>query len=107
MPTVQSIVRSRDSCIFFTDYCVIVSLAYDYYLGRAGKAHKALHKKYNSDFVVIAPDTISINCVESIDSVFKGKYARGHFYEISAINGDSNLNTTRDYNVHTPGRKVW
>ena len=81
--------------------------ANEYRLGRHSLTVKALHKKYNSDFVRIGPHEVSIRHVQAVERIYKGKYVRGTFYEVGAVNGEFNLNTTRDYGLHTPWRRIW
>ena len=75
--------------------------------GRASLTHKKLYAQYGSDFIRVGPDEVCINNVEAIAKIYKGKYTRDPFYEMGAINGEFNLNTTRDYTNHTPGRRIW
>ena len=81
--------------------------ANEYRHGRASVTLRALHEKYKSDFVRIGPRELSINCVEAVEKIYKGKYVRGTFYEVGAANKEVNLNTARDYSVHTPWRRIW
>jgi hypothetical protein len=74
--------------------------------GRAGPTKKKLHRQYG-DFIRTGPNEISVNHVDALDKVYAGKYTRGTFYEVGAINGAFNLNTTRDYKKHTPWRRIW
>jgi len=78
-----------------------------YRTGTGGKALLELHEKYNSDIVRVGPNEVSIRSVDAVDKIFKGKYPRGTFYEVGAINGAYNLNTQRNYEVHTPWRRIW
>ncbi|KAE9378959.1 cytochrome P450 [Stipitochalara longipes BDJ] len=78
-----------------------------YRTGRGAKAFLKLHEKYNSDIVRIGPNELSIRNVDAVDKIYKGKYPRGTFYEVGAINGAYNLNTQRNYEIHTPWRRIW
>ena len=78
-----------------------------YRTGRGAKFLVELHEKYNSDIVRIGPNELSIRNVDAVDKIYKGKYPRGTFYEVGAINGAYNLNTQRNYDVHTPWRRIW
>ncbi|TGO19003.1 hypothetical protein BTUL_0006g00360 [Botrytis tulipae] len=82
-------------------------IANEYRLGRTSHTIEALHKKYKSDVVRIGPNEVSIINADAVPKVFSGKYPRGTFYEIGAINGEVNLNTTRDYGKHTLWRRIW
>ncbi|KAF7890487.1 hypothetical protein EAF00_008802 [Botryotinia globosa] len=82
-------------------------IANEYRLGRTSHTIEALHKKYKSDVVRIGPNEVSIINADAVPKVFSGKYPRGTFYEIGAINGDVNLNTTREYGKHTLWRRIW
>lgn len=73
-------------------------------IGRASITRKALHEKFNSDFIRIGPNAVSVRCVEGIEKIYKGRYPRGPFYEIAR---GSNLNSTRDYKIHQPWRRLW
>ncbi|TGO42003.1 hypothetical protein BHYA_0013g00060 [Botrytis hyacinthi] len=79
----------------------------EYRLGRTSHTIEDLHKKYKSDVVRIGPNEVSIINADAVSKIFSGKYPRGTFYEIGAINGDVNLNTTRDYGKHTLWRRIW
>ena len=81
--------------------------ANEYRLGRHSLTVKALHKKYNSDFVRIGPNEVSIRNVDAVEKIYKGRYTRGTFYEVGAINGEFNLNTTRNNKVHAVWRRIW
>lgn len=81
--------------------------ANEFRLGRASLTHKALHKKYDSDFVRIGPNELSVRCVEAVEKIYKGRYTRGTFYEVGALNGEFNLNTRRDYKVFGAWRRIW
>ena len=76
-------------------------------LGRASLTHKALHQKYDSDFVRIGPNEVSVRCVEAVEKIYKGRYTRGTFYEVGAVNGEFNLNTKRGYEVFGAWRRIW
>ncbi|TGO51495.1 hypothetical protein BCON_0160g00200 [Botryotinia convoluta] len=82
-------------------------IANEYRLGRTSHTIEALHKQYKSDVVRIGPNEVSIINADAVTKVFSGKYPRGTFYEIGAINGEVNVNTTRDYGKHTPWRRIW
>ncbi|KAF7948150.1 uncharacterized protein EAE97_003561 [Botrytis byssoidea] len=82
-------------------------IANEYRLGRTSHTIEALHKKYKSDVVRIGPNEVSITNADAVLRVFWGKYPRGTFYEIGAINGEVNLNTTRDYGKHSLWRRIW
>lgn len=45
--------------------------------------------------------------MDAVEKIYRGKYPRGTFYEVGAINGAYNLNTQRNYEVHTPWRRIW
>jgi hypothetical protein len=77
-------------------------LANEYFQGRASLTTRALHQKYQTDVVRIGPNEVSVVNVDTISKLYSGKYPRGTFYEIAAINEEANLNTTRDYAKHTP-----
>jgi hypothetical protein len=81
--------------------------ANEFRLGRASLTHKALHKKYDSDFVRIGPNEVSVRCVEAVEKIYKGRYTRGTFYEVGAVNGEFNLNTKRSYEVFGAWRRIW
>ncbi len=81
--------------------------ANEYRTGRGAKTYKKLHRLYQSDVIRVGPNEISINDVEAIPQVYGGKYPRGTFYEMGELNGEWNLNTTRDYRFHTPWRRIW
>jgi hypothetical protein len=78
-----------------------------YRTGRGAKVLLKLHEKYNSDIVRVGPNELSIRNVDAVEKIYKGKYPRGSFYEVGAINGAYNLNTQRNYDVHTPWRRIW
>ncbi|KAF7914358.1 uncharacterized protein EAF01_000764 [Botrytis porri] len=82
-------------------------IANEYRLGQTSLTIEALHKQYKSDIVRIGPNEVSIINADAVAKVFSGKYPRGTFYEIGAINGEVNVNTTRDYGKHTPWRRIW
>ncbi|KAF5870852.1 putative benzoate 4-monooxygenase cytochrome p450 protein [Botrytis fragariae] len=82
-------------------------IANEFRLGRTSYTIEALHKQYKSDVVRIGPNEVSIINADAVTEVFSGKYPRGTFYEIGAINGEVNLNTTRDYGKHTSWRRIW
>ncbi|KAF7854777.1 hypothetical protein EAF04_010345 [Stromatinia cepivora] len=82
-------------------------IANEYRLGRTSHTIEALHQRYKSDVVRIGPNEVSVVNVDAVAKVFEGKYPRGTFYEIGAVNGEFNLNTTRDYGKHTPWRRIW
>ncbi|CZS99910.1 related to pisatin demethylase cytochrome P450 [Rhynchosporium agropyri] len=82
-------------------------LANEFRTGRGSRTLVELHKKYKSDFIRIGPNQLSINKVEAVEAIFRGKYPRGSFYEVGALNGELNLNSQRDYSVHTPWRRIW
>ncbi|KAF7876990.1 uncharacterized protein EAF02_008210 [Botrytis sinoallii] len=82
-------------------------IANEYRLGRTSHTIEALHKQYESDVVRIGPNEVSIINADAVTKVFSGKYPRGTFYEVGAINGELNLNTTRDYGKHTLWRRIW
>jgi hypothetical protein len=69
-----------------------------YRTGRGAKVLLELHEKYNSDIVRVGPNELSIRNVDAIEKIYKGKYPRGRAY---------NLNTQRNYEVHTPWRRIW
>ncbi|GIK03789.1 hypothetical protein Aspvir_007863 [Aspergillus viridinutans] len=76
-------------------------------LGRTVLTLKRLHEQYDSDIIRIGPNEVSINNVEAVHTIYKGRYQRGFFYEFRASNGELNLNTTRDYAKHSAWRKIW
>lgn len=78
-----------------------------YRTGKGGYALLDLHKKYNSDIIRIGPNELSIRDVEAVERLYKGKYPRGTSYDVAKVGGAANLNTTRDYKIHTPWRRVW
>jgi hypothetical protein len=78
-----------------------------YRTGRGAKVFLTLHEKYNSDIVRVGPNELSVRNVDAVDKIYKGKYPRGTFYEVGAINGAYNLNTQRNYEIHTPWRRIW
>lgn len=78
-----------------------------YRTGRGAKVLLELHEKYNSDIVRVGPNELSIRNVDAVEKIYKGKYPRGTFYEVGAINGAYNLNTQRNYEIHTPWRRIW
>ena len=78
-----------------------------YRTGKGAKVLLEVHEKYNSDIVRVGPNELSIRNVDAVDKIYKGKYPRGSFYEVGAINGAYNLNTQRNYDVHTPWRRIW
>jgi hypothetical protein len=78
-----------------------------YRTGQGAKVLLELHQKYNSDIVRIGPNELSIRNVDAVEKIYRGKYPRGTFYEVGAINGAYNLNTQRNYEVHTPWRRIW
>lgn len=80
--------------------------AHIYFTGRGSSTILALHKRYGN-IVRIGPNELSIIDVDAVEKVFKGKYPRGTFYEVGAINGEVNLNTVREYDLHTPWRRIW
>lgn len=84
-----------------------IYLANECRAGRASRTVSELHRKYNSDFVRIGPSELSIRNVEAVEAIFRGKYPRGTFYEVGALNKELNLNTQRDYQLHTPWRRIW
>lgn len=87
--------------------CTKLWEANEFRLGRASLTHKALHKEYNSDFIRIGPNEVSVRCVEAVEMVYKGRYPRGTFYEVGAVNGEFNLNTRRDYKFFGAWRRIW
>jgi hypothetical protein len=76
-------------------------------LGRTTQTLKRLHEKYKADVLRIGPNEVSINNVDAIQNIYRGKYPRSYFFELRAMNGELNLNTTRDYIRHTSWRKIW
>lgn len=82
-------------------------LANEFRTGRGSHTLLELHKQYNSDFIRIGPRELSIRNVEAVEAIYRGKYPRGTFYEVGAMNGEFNLNTQRDYKLHTPWRRIW
>jgi hypothetical protein len=68
---------------------------------------QALHKEYKSDFIRIGPNELSISNVDAVEKIYKGKYKRGPFYELGMMNGEFNLNTTRNNADHSPWRRIW
>jgi len=72
---------------------------------RTGRGAKVLLD--NSDIVRVGPNELSIRNVDAVEKIYKGKYPRGTFYEVGAINGAYNLNTQRNYEIHTPWRRIW
>jgi len=81
--------------------------ANEYRLGRHSLTVRELHREYNSDIVRIGPNEVSIRNVDAVEKIYKGKYTRGTFYEVGAINGEFNLNTTRNNKVHAVWRRIW
>lgn len=81
--------------------------ANEYRFGRHSLTVKDLHKKYNSDIVRIGPNEVSIRNVDAVEKIYKGRYTRGTFYEVGAINGEFNLNTTRNNKMHAVWRRIW
>lgn len=77
-------------------------IANEFRHGRASHTIEALHQQYKSDVVRIGPNEVSVINADAIAKIFLGKFPRGTFYEIGAINGEVNLNVTRDYGKHTP-----
>lgn len=47
--------------------------------------------------------------MEAVDKIFKGRYTRGPFYELGAINGEGayHMSSTRNYKFHPIWRKIW
>ncbi|PVH69840.1 hypothetical protein DL98DRAFT_369684, partial [Cadophora sp. DSE1049] len=84
-----------------------IYLANEFRTGRGSHTLLKLHNQYNSDFIRIGPRELSIRNVEAVEAIYRGKYPRGTFYEVGAINGEFNLNTQRDYKLHTPWRRIW
>ena len=82
-------------------------LANEFRTGRGSHTLLKLHKQYSSDFIRIGPRELSIRNVEAVEAIYRGKYPRGTFYEVGAMNGEFNLNTQRDYKLHTPWRRIW
>lgn len=80
--------------------------ANEFRLGRAVKTRTKLHAQYG-DFVRIGPNEVSVNNVDAVSKLYKGKYIRGPFYEYGILNIDMNLNTVRDYKYHGPWRRIW
>jgi hypothetical protein len=78
-----------------------------YRTGRGAKGLREIHEKYNSDIVRVGPNELSIRNVDAVEKIYRGKYPRGTFYEIGAINGAYNLNTQRNYEIHAPWRRIW
>jgi hypothetical protein len=81
--------------------------ANEYLHGRTAKTRKELHKKYNSDFVRVGPNEISIRCVEALEKIYKAQYPRGPFNEIGKMIGARGLSTQTDYKIHHQWRRVW
>jgi hypothetical protein len=75
--------------------------------GCASTTYKKLFAQYGSDIIRIGPNEVCVNNVDAIAKIYKGKYARGPFYEYGALNREANLNTIRDYKIHTPWRRIW
>jgi hypothetical protein len=75
-------------------------------LGRTSRTCRDLHEEYSSDVIRVGPNEISIRNVDAVEVVFKGKYPRGTLYDIGKMKGEFDVNSTRDYNVHGPGRKL-
>jgi len=75
--------------------------------GIATSTLQALHKQYNSDFIRIGPNELSISNVDAVEKIYRGKYERGPFYELGIMNGEFNLNTTRNNADHSPWRRIW
>ncbi|KAG4441033.1 hypothetical protein IFR05_003488 [Cadophora sp. M221] len=84
-----------------------IYLANEFRTGRGSFTLLKLHKQYKSDFIRIGPRELSIRNVEAVEAIYRGKYPRGTFYEVGAINGEFNLNTQRDHKIHTPWRRIW
>lgn len=81
--------------------------ANEYRHGRAAKTYRRLHEEYNSDFVRIGPNEVSIRCAEAIEKVYRGKYQRGTFYEVSALTGAPTVNNWRgDYKIWSAWRRI-
>ncbi|KAM3077399.1 hypothetical protein ACMFMG_006746 [Clarireedia jacksonii] len=81
--------------------------ANEYFQGRASLTTRALHQEYQADVVRIGPNEVSVVNADTISKLYSGKYPRGTFYEMGAVNGELNLNSTRDYAQHTPWRRIW
>ncbi len=81
--------------------------AFESFNGRLPRTILAIHEDYHSDVVRVGPNEISIRTVEAVEAVYRGKYPRGCFYETGSLNGEFNVNTTRDYKLHTPWRRIW
>jgi len=81
--------------------------ANEFRLGRHSLTVKNLHKKYNSDIVRIGPNEVSIRNVDAVEKIYKGRYTRGTFFEVGMLNGELNLNSTRDYRFHRAWRRIW
>ncbi|KAI9651077.1 hypothetical protein NHQ30_001114 [Ciborinia camelliae] len=77
-------------------------IANEYRLARTSHTIENFHQKYKSDVIRIGPNEVSVINSDAVAKIFGGKYPRGTFYEIGAINGGLNLNTTGDYGKHTP-----
>ncbi|KAH7360828.1 cytochrome P450 [Rhexocercosporidium sp. MPI-PUGE-AT-0058] len=84
-----------------------IYLANEFRTGRGSFTLLKLHNNYKSDFVRIGPRELSIRNVEAVEAIYRGKYPRGTFYDVGAINGEFNLNTQRNYKFHTPWRRIW
>lgn len=81
-------------------------VANQFRLGRTSRTCRELHEKYNSDVIRIGPNEISIRNVDAVEVVFRGKYPRGTLYDVGKMKGEVDVNFTRDYAVHGPGRKI-
>jgi hypothetical protein len=68
---------------------------------------QALHEEYKSDIIRTGPNELSISNVDAVEKIYKGKYKRGPFYELGMMNGEFNLNTTRNNADHSPWRRIW
>jgi len=76
-------------------------------LGRIPRTHKALHEKYKSDVIRIGPNELSISNVDAISKVYGRKYKRGTFNQVFNLPGGDNIATVRDYERHSPWRRIW
>jgi hypothetical protein len=86
--------------------CTKLWLANEFHHGRTSDTVRELHKMHG-DIVRVAPAEISVNSVEGVEMIYKGKYLRGSLYEIASLIGADSVITTRDYAKHGPWRRIW
>lgn len=78
-----------------------------YRADKGGYALLDLLNKYNSDIIRTGPNELCVRDVEVVERLYKGKYPRGPIYDVAKVGGAVDLNSVRDYKVHTPWRRVW